>query len=266
MGPQHWWPAGSCFEVVVGAYLTQNTAWTNVELAMEALRLAGALSVDGIRRVSLEELEGLVRPAGYFRQKAARLKLFVAHLDVRHGGSLEKMLEQPTDVLRKELLGLVGIGPETADSILLYAGNHEVFVVDTYTRRIFERHGLVDRETGYEEIRLAVQGALREEQLQDQDQQQNQRQQPHPNAAKEETRREDGAPEPARIEGGSPRLKLLTHAPSAASRMERSELAQNFNEFHALVVQTAKHYCVMSEPRCERCPLREMLPRKLSRG
>ena len=81
MGPQHWWPAGSAFEVVVGAYLTQNTAWTNVELAMENLRAAGVLSVSGIRETALEELERLVRPAGYFRQKAARLKHFVAHLD-----------------------------------------------------------------------------------------------------------------------------------------------------------------------------------------
>jgi endonuclease-3 related protein len=149
LGAQHWWPAGSAFEVVVGAYLTQNTAWTNVEQAMENLRRAGALSVSGIRDIALEELERLVRPAGYFRQKAARLKLFVAHLDAHYGGSLAAMFARPGEALRDELLGLPGIGPETADSILLYAACGEVFVVDSYTRRIFERHGLAQTETAY---------------------------------------------------------------------------------------------------------------------
>src|SRR5208282_3687730 len=102
MWPQHWWPAGSGFEVVVGAYLTQNTAWRNVELAMANLRAAGVLSVPGIRGATVEELEGLVRPAGYYRQKAARLKHFVAHLDARHEGSLEAMFAQPVEALRKE--------------------------------------------------------------------------------------------------------------------------------------------------------------------
>lgn len=260
MGPQHWWPAGSAFEVVAGAYLTQNTAWTNVELAMANLRRAGALSVDGIRRISLEKLEQLVRPAGYFRQKAARLKLFVAHLDAHHGGSLASMLSQPTEDLREELLRLTGIGPETADSILLYAGGHEVFVVDTYTRRIFERHELTKRETRYEEIRLAVQEAMVEKQSGEQEQVQKQDQPPHLNAAGKEARREGGAP--GTTSDPAPELpsRLVIHAPSAASCMERSELAQQYNEFHALLVQTAKHFCVKGEPKCEGCPLREMLP------
>ena len=104
-----------------------------------------------------------MRPAGYFRQKAARLKNFVAHLDARHEGSLEAMFAQPVEALRKELLGLNGIGPETADSILLYAASREVFVVDAYTRRIFERHRLAHAGTGYEEIRAAVETALAEQ-------------------------------------------------------------------------------------------------------
>lgn len=259
MGPQHWWPAGSSFEVVAGAYLTQNTAWTNVEQAMENLRRAGALSVEGIRCARLEELETLVRPAGYFRQKAARLKMFVGHLDAKYGGSLERMLAQPTERLRQELLGLTGIGPETADSILLYAASHEVFVVDTYTRRVFERHGLVNGETSYDEIRLAVQGALAEEQRvgqeqqQGQDQEQDQGQLPHPPP---KSGRKDGAP-------GIEAARLVVHSPSAASRMTRSELSQSYNEFHALIVQTAKHFCVKGEPKCEECPLRDMLPRKV---
>ncbi len=238
MGPQHWWPAASAFEVVAGAYLTQNTAWTNVELAMENLRRAGALSIDGIRGIGLEELEQLVRPAGYFRQKAARLKLFVAHLDARYEGSLTRMLAQPTENLREELLTLTGIGPETADSILLYAGGHEVFVVDTYTRRIFVRHGLADRETGYEEIRLAVQDAMMD------------------------GRASGAGPKATPATAAALPPKFVINAPSAASRMKRSELAQQYNEFHALIIQTAKHFCVKGEPKCEACPLREMLPER----
>jgi endonuclease-3 related protein len=162
------------------------------------------------------------------------------------------MFAQPSETLREELLGLTGIGPETADSILLYAANHEIFVVDSYTRRIFERHGLVSSETSYEEIRLAVQRALGEEGF---GAEQEQEQQPHPDAAKEKARRE---------EDGSPAAfsTIQTHAPSEASRMARSKVAQRYNEFHALIVQTAKHFCVKGEPKCESCPLREMLESK----
>jgi len=251
MGPQHWWPAGSAFEVVAGAYLTQNTAWRNVELAMENLRGAGVLSVQGIRGTTVEQLEALVRPAGYYRQKAARLKNFVAHLDASHAGSLEAMFAQPVEALRQELLGLTGIGPETADSILLYAASREVFVVDAYTRRIFERHQLAQAGSGYEEIRAAVETALSLS---------------HLNAANPEARHEGGAPtvlssampSPASLPPAS--QGLAVHAPSAASSMARSELSQRYNEFHALLVQTAKHYCLKAEPHCQDCPLRPLLP------
>jgi endonuclease-3 related protein len=247
MGAQHWWPAGSAFEVVLGAYLTQNTAWRNVELAMENLRRAGVLSIVGIRRTTLEELEALVRPAGYFRQKAARLKHFVAHLDARYEGSLEVMFAQPVETLRTELLGLPGIGPETADSILLYAAGSEVFVVDAYTRRIFERHGLAHTGSGYEEIRSAVETALAQEGSRS-----------HLNAANPEARRKDGAP--TVLSPAIPRLAV--HAPSVASGLARSELSQRYNEFHALLVQTAKHYCLKAAPHCQGCPLRPLLPPK----
>jgi endonuclease-3 related protein len=187
----------------------------------------------------------LVRPAGYFRQKAARLKHFVAHLDAKYQGSLETMFAQPVEALRKELLGLTGIGPETADSILLYAGSREVFVVDTYTRRIFERHALAGAGTGYEEIRAAVEMALAEEGLRS-----------HLTAATPEARREGGASTDL-----SPAIpSLAVHAPSAASAMARSELSQRYNEFHALLVQTAKHYCLKAAPHCQDCPLRPLLP------
>src|SRR5450631_3923154 len=159
-GAQHWWPAETHFEVIVGAYLTQNTAWTNVELALANLRAARILSVAGIREAKLARLERLIRPSGYFRQKAARLKTFVRFLDDKYGGSLDQLFAQTTDKLREELLSLNGVGPETADSILLYAGNHPVFVVDAYTRRILNRHGILPEKTDYEEIRELFQQAL----------------------------------------------------------------------------------------------------------
>jgi len=249
LGPQHWWPAASAFEMVVGAYLTQNTAWTNVELAMGNLRAAGVLTVSGIDALALEELERLVRPAGYFRQKAARLKAFVAHLNAHYGGSLEAMLRRPLAELREELLGLAGIGPETADAILLYAANREVFVVDAYTRRILQRHGLAPAGTGYEEIRAAVEAALGEAGIGGQE----------PEAQGQESRRRMGHTErPSERHTGHQRP--TPHAPSALSAGERSEIAQRYNEFHALLVQTAKHYCVKGEPRCQSCPLRGLLP------
>ena len=129
-GPQHWWPARTRFEVIVGAYLTQNTSWTNVERALRRLRSAGLLNLRAMREVSLTKLESQIRSAGYFRQKAQRLKTFVAFLDDHYGGSLTRMFAQPTAKLRQELLALNGVGPETADSILLYAGQHPIFVVD----------------------------------------------------------------------------------------------------------------------------------------
>ena len=139
--------------MIVGAYLTQNTAWTNVGKALSNLRSARLLTLDGIRSTPQRQLEQLIRPSGYFRQKAQRLKTFVNFLDEHYGGSLSRMFARPTGELRAELLALNGIGPETADSILLYAGNHPVFVVDAYTRRILERHEIISPAASYEEVR-----------------------------------------------------------------------------------------------------------------
>src|SRR5271166_5286724 len=133
-GPQHWWPAETAFEVITGAILTQNTSWKNVERALTSLRAAGVLNLEGIRATPISELQQLVRSSGYYRQKAARLKQFVAFVDEQYGGSLQTMFSTPTQQLRAELLTLKGIGPETADAILLYAGHHEIFVVDAYAR------------------------------------------------------------------------------------------------------------------------------------
>src|SRR3954471_15726283 len=159
-GRQHWWPAKTRFEVIVGAYLTQNTSWRNVEMAMRQLRAARVLTVEGIRNVSIPRLERLIRSSGYFRQKARNLKTFVKFVDQKYGGSLTKMFARPTKKLREELLSLNGVGPETADSILLYAGQHPVFVVDAYTRRLAIRHGILTDDASYEEVRSLFERAL----------------------------------------------------------------------------------------------------------
>jgi endonuclease III related protein len=159
-GTLHWWPARTRFEVIVGAFLTQNTAWRNVERALANLRRARVLNLAGIRTTKQQDLEALVRPAGFFRQKARRLKSFVEFLDRNHQGSLRRMFSRPTPELREQLLALNGVGPETADSILLYAGKHPVFVVDNYARRILDRHGIMPFAAGYDEIRELFEKSL----------------------------------------------------------------------------------------------------------
>lgn len=153
LGPQHWWPGNSRFEIILGAILTQNTSWNNVESALTKLRTAGLFSPAAIEKVPLRQLQRLIRSSGYYRQKARKLKVFCQFLRREYGGSLKRMFETPTILLRDKLLAVFGIGPETADSILLYAGDHSVFPVDAYTRRLLLRHGWINERTKYEEIR-----------------------------------------------------------------------------------------------------------------
>jgi endonuclease-3 related protein len=147
-GPQHWWPAETPLEVILGAYLTQNTAWKAVERSLANLREAGALTLDGLRALSLEELGRRIQPSGFFTRKAPALKAFVAMLDEEFSGSLEALAATPRPALRRRLLALPGVGPETADAILLYALGHPVPVADEYLRRIAERHGLLALPSG----------------------------------------------------------------------------------------------------------------------
>jgi endonuclease-3 related protein len=160
LGPMNWWPARSSFEVIVGAILTQNTAWTNVERAIENLRRERLLSFAAMEKAPLGRLARLIRSSGYFRQKAKKLRAFVRFLRKEYGGSLARMFATPTLKLREKLLAVHGIGPETADSILLYAGNHAIFVVDAYTRRIFERHGIAAPKAHYDEVRALFEDHL----------------------------------------------------------------------------------------------------------
>lgn len=148
-GPQCWWPGETPLEIIVGAILTQSAAWTNVEKALSNLTAAGALSPEGLRALAEDELAALIRPSGYFKAKARKLKAFVALLDERYGGDLDRMLASPVDEVRAALLATYGIGPETADSILLYAGGQPLFVIDAYTRRTFSRLGWLPASDGY---------------------------------------------------------------------------------------------------------------------
>ncbi len=153
LGPQGWWPGETPFEVCVGAILTQNTNWQNVERAIANLKERGLLTPQALHELPLEELAILIRPAGYFRVKARRLKNFVCFLIEEYDGELERLFREGLEEARRRLLAISGIGPETADSILLYAGGLPTFVIDAYTRRILLRHGLATEEMSYEELR-----------------------------------------------------------------------------------------------------------------
>lgn len=192
-GPQHWWPGETAIEIVVGAVLTQNTSWKNVEKAIRRLSEKGLLSLKALHASGHAELADAIRPAGYYNIKARRLKNLVDLIASSHAEDLEGFLSQETTRLREALLSVKGIGPETADSILLYAGGHPVFVVDAYTFRILSRHGMCDESAAYHE-------------LQD---------------------------------------LFMDHLPHEAPL---------FNEFHALIVRTAKEFCAKT-PRCGQCPL-----------
>ena len=159
-GPQQWWPAETAIEVIVGAYLTQNTSWRGVERSIANLKERGVMRLCGLREVSEEELRLLIRPSGYMLRKAAAIKAFVAFLDREHGGLLARLAAQPTSVVRPQLLALPGVGEETADAILLYALFHPVPVVDEYLRRIADRHGLATRSQKYSEVRDLVERAF----------------------------------------------------------------------------------------------------------
>lgn len=151
-GHRHWWPGDTPFEIIVGAILTQNTSWKNVEKAILNLKKERVLSAKGLYALTTARLAALIRPAGYYNVKAKRLRNFLDFLFGKYGGSLKRMFAREGPALREELLGVNGIGPETADSILLYAGGKPFFVVDAYTKRIFSRHRLVGSESPYHEV------------------------------------------------------------------------------------------------------------------
>jgi endonuclease-3 related protein len=159
-GAQGWWPARTSFEVAVGAVLTQNTNWKNVEKAISHLRSAAVLTPSSMASLPRPRLASLIRSSGCYNIKARRLQSFLRYLRERHGLRMKSLLDTPTDRLRQELLEVRGIGPETADSILLYAAGRPVFVVDAYTRRVLSRHGYVDEEVSYGGLQEFIQSRL----------------------------------------------------------------------------------------------------------
>ncbi len=195
-GPQNWWPAESRIEMLVGAVLTQNTNWQNVSKAINTLRTEGMLSLDALSSLPVDTLSLFIRPSGYYNIKARRLKNLLRMIEDEYGGRLDDLLETEPAAARESLLSVKGIGPETADSILLYAGGHPIFVVDAYTHRVFSRHNLVPDECDYQSLQDLFMDNL-----------------PHDS-------------------------KL-------------------FNEYHALIVKTAKQFCKKNKPLCEKCPLFE---------
>jgi len=150
-GPRHWWPGDTKLEIIIGAILTQNTAWSNVEKAISNLKKSDLLKVKRLSQVSRKRLARLIKPSGYYNIKSQRVKEFLGFLNSRYDGKIEKMFRTKTSKLREELLNVKGIGPETADSILLYAGQKPVFVIDSYTKRVFSRHRYIHEDASYEE-------------------------------------------------------------------------------------------------------------------
>lgn len=206
-GHLHWWPGDSPFEVCVGAILTQNTSWSNVERAIANLKGAAILEPRALLAVPETRLAELLRPAGYFNVKARRLRAFLEVLVHQFGGSLSRLLGGEVAVARQRLLAISGIGPETADSMLLYAGDQPRFVVDAYTRRIFARHGWCAHDASYDELQRLCESAL-------------------------------------------------DHCP-AGQRLDY------WQDYHAQLVMVGKGFCRPRQPRCDRCPLRSLLPSPL---
>lgn len=198
-GHQHWWPGETPFEIMVGAVLTQNTAWTNVEKAITNLKDSGVLSFESMATLPHATLAELIRPCGYFNLKASRLHNLLTMIQSRYDGDLDLLAQEELPSLRQNLLEVKGIGPETADSILLYAANKPIFVIDTYTHRLLSRHGLAPEEgADYHEMQEL----------------------------------------------------FMTSVPNTPAQ---------FNEYHALIVRTGKEFCKKNNPKCQDCPLSEML-------
>ncbi|MGB9741542.1 MAG: endonuclease III domain-containing protein [candidate division WOR-3 bacterium] len=158
-GPQHWWPARTRLEVIIGAVLTQNTAWQNVEKAIARLRKLRLLNLDRLCHLPQCQLAALIRPAGYYNIKARRLSALLNWL--KKQGGINRLRTLPTTELRRQLLNCYGIGPETADSILLYALNRPVFVIDAYTRRILSRYGIIQGNEPYDQLQMLIEHRLK---------------------------------------------------------------------------------------------------------
>jgi endonuclease-3 related protein len=233
-GHQHWWPGETPFEVCVGAILTQNTAWTNVERAIFNLKAARVLEPEKLFALPESKLAELIRAAGYFNVKARRLRSFLRVMAGEFGGDLKRLFAGETSAVRGRLLAVHGIGPETADSMLLYAGGHHSFVIDAYTKRIFSRHGW-SRKTESSPSSVALRRV-------------------------EKQKTENKNPKP----GGYEELKELCE--SALNQKTGVARLDYWRDYHAQLVMVGKHFCRTRAPRCDQCPLKSLLPRKSEGG
>lgn len=225
-GHQNWWPGETPFEVCVGAILTQNTNWTNVERAIANLKAADVLHPAKLFALPESRLAQLIRPAGYFNVKARRLRSFLEVLVDEHGGELHRLFAGDTATVRARLLAINGIGPETADSLLLYAGGHHRFVIDAYTRRIFERHGWRGWPVG---------------------------------CGKDE----EAGQKPGNRSAAFYSYEALQALCEAALDQRRGAARLDYwQDYHAQLVMVGKYFCRPRAPRCEECPLRPLLPQK----
>jgi len=226
-GHQHWWPGETPFEICIGAILTQNTSWTNVERAIANLKSAGALEPRKMFALPEAELARLIRPAGYFNVKARRLRAFLRVLVEEFDADLQKLFADETAKVRGRLLAINGIGPETADSMLLYAGGHHSFVIDAYTKRIFQRHrwpGLLAMREPFK-----VQGSKFKVQRS------------RPNSFSYDA------------------LKSLCE--SVLNQKRGAARVDYWQDYHAQLVMVGKHHCRSRNPRCDECPLKPLLPK-----
>lgn len=243
-GHQHWWPGDTPFEVCVGAILTQNTAWANVERAIANLKAARVLEPRGLFALPEAKLAELIRPAGYFNVKARRLRAFLRVLVEEYAADLTRLFAGQTAEVRRRLLAIHGVGPETADSMLLYAGGHLSFVIDAYTKRIFGRHGWAVSNPK-SEIRSPKPATLRRA---------SPLQVPH--GAGGALRITHCALPPSALNYDD--LKALCE--SALNQKSDATLLDYWQDYHAQLVMVGKHFCRSRNPQCRACPLRSLLP------
>jgi endonuclease III related protein len=234
-GHLHWWPGETPFEVCVGAILTQNTAWTNVERAIANLKAARVLAPEKLFALPEAQLAQLIRPAGYFNVKARRLRSFLRVLVEEFGGDLKKLFAGETSAVRERLLAIHGVGPETADSMLLYAGEHHSFVIDAYTKRIFSRHGW--GQSGMQPASTSFRRGRAE-------------------AASEGGKVESEQKREVSYDGLKSLCESAMQQKSGAARLDY------WQDYHAQLVMVGKHFCRPRAPRCDECPLKPLLPRK----
>jgi endonuclease-3 related protein len=232
-GPQHWWPADTPFEVMLGAILTQNTNWSNVEKAIYNLKANNLLDPFRLNKIPHKKLASLIRSAGYYNIKAKRLKEFLSFFLNLYKCDIGKMKRQDTGMLREQLLAIKGVGPETADSILLYALNKPIFVVDAYTKRIFTRHGLLEENANYAQVQNFFMQNL------------------NPVTNIKSTKKKNKICNGARNEASRVRNTNKSY------RKNISNVVKLFNEFHALLVRLGKEFCLKSKPKCNICPLND---------